>query len=253
MTTIATAKQILRKNSLTAPLYKILASRYGECQRMQKAYQKYGEETFCLAADAMNNAGILFFPMYGTLLGLIREGRLIRHDLDIDFGVFAEENEYDWEKLYTVLSSVGFGALRWFENDGAILEMAFSSPASRKVHVDFFTCRSSGGKMISHSFYRVPGRAYGAENERSMFVDTFPLISRFQPKEFMGVKVSIPTNAEALLEATYTSSWRIPVMNWELEDYNNREEVKGTTARVFVNKRFQHALPKWRERCQGEG
>ncbi len=247
MAIIKATKRMLMNNPITGPLYKSLASKYGRRQRIQNAYRKFGEETFCLVVNALNMAGIPCFPVFGTLLGLIRESHLIRHDIDIDFGVLVEYKEYDWEKLYCALSAAGFSILRWFEHDGVVLEMAFSSPMSRNVHVDFFTFRSSGDKSITHSFYRVQGRVYIAENELTMFADSFPLISSFRQKEYMGVEVSIPTNAEALLEAFYGSSWRTPDANWKAEYSNNHKPVEGATAQVFVNKPFHRVFPDWKK------
>ena len=36
--------------------------------------------------DALHEIGIEAFPAYGTLLGAVREGRLLGHDSDADLG-----------------------------------------------------------------------------------------------------------------------------------------------------------------------
>ncbi len=37
--------------------------------------------------------GVLYIPVYGTLLGFVRENKILNHDLDIDLGLFEVNNE----------------------------------------------------------------------------------------------------------------------------------------------------------------
>lgn len=83
------------------------------CQGMNKSKKGkqsgYSDE---LAAQAlkdlklvMDKHGIPFFLISGTLLGCIREGKLLGHDKDIDVGIW---DNCDYEQLATILGESGY-------------------------------------------------------------------------------------------------------------------------------------------------
>ena len=63
---------------------------------------------------------------FGTLLGAVREGRFLRHDYDLDFGVELDTNE-DWAKLTACMEAAGFTILRQFSLRGTITEQAYDA------------------------------------------------------------------------------------------------------------------------------
>ena len=227
-------KKTLKNHRITRPVYRRLAERRGQgrLQKKNRAFQQYGEESFRLIVQTLNKAGIEFFPAYGTLLGLVRDGRLIRHDLDLDFGVTAEGKEYDWEKLIKVLTDAGFHVFHWFEYDGVIGETAFISPLSPLVKIDFFAFFKKEDCFVSHTCWRTEGREYKSEKEFTLYEEVFPCFDSFRNVEHLGVKVPIPVNAEELLEASYTSSWRTPDENWKEENKPNKKETEGIIALI---------------------
>ncbi|MBR3246140.1 MAG: hypothetical protein IKF90_26130 [Parasporobacterium sp.] len=229
---IKSIKKSLRESPITGKMYGILASRFSPYQRRKKAYREYGEESFVLTVRTLNEAGIEYFPAFGTLLGLVRDGHLITYDYDMDFGVACDEYDYDWDKLYQVMTDAGFQLLRWFDYEGRIIELTFAPPMSRLVNIDFFLFVGSKEESISYVCWREAGRSYKSDAEYTLYEEVFPAITQFKQHEYLGIPVRVPVQAEELLEISYTSSWRIPDPEWKDEYKPNRREVKGATARI---------------------
>lgn len=230
-------KKALRQNRLVGPFYRKLAAKYGRIRqrKIQKAYRRHGEESFCRIVHALNDAGIQYFPAFGTMLGLVRDGRLIPHDMDIDFGVIVEEKEYDWRKLILVLEKAGFSVLHWFDSEETVLEMTFFPEVSESVHIDFFAFFRQGNQLVTHTCWKVAGCEYQEKSLCTLFEEVFPDFDQLNDEEYMGVTVPMPNRAEEMLEASYTTSWRIPNPQWKEENKPNKKEVEGVFARIHVN------------------
>ena len=225
-------KKAMRTNAVTRPLYRKMAQRYAaiKLKKRKKAFRTYGEDSFRLAVNTLHAAGIDCFPAFGTLLGLIRDGRLIPHDLDLDFGVIADGSEYDWDRLKNALIDAGFHILRWYEYENGIGEIAFASPMSRRLNIDFFLFKRTDGGMVTHTCYRLKDRKYNNNAECTLFEEKFPPINQFAEETHLGVTVSIPRNAKELLECSYTSAWQIPDASWNENNKPNRKEKEGVLA-----------------------
>ena len=52
-----------------------------------------GEDTVVRVQKILSETGVFFFFDMGTLLGIVREGRLLKHDMDIDIGVRLKDEE----------------------------------------------------------------------------------------------------------------------------------------------------------------
>ena len=64
--------------------------------------QKNGVQTVKAVQEILSETGVFFFFDMGTLLGIVREGRLLKHDMDIDIAVVVSCEE---EKMTLVFSS----------------------------------------------------------------------------------------------------------------------------------------------------
>ena len=70
---------------------------------------------------SLNDSGLTFFATCGTLLGLIREGRLLKNDYDMDYGILIEKPD-DWKTLSVALSKIGYRKIREFSLNQRVTE-----------------------------------------------------------------------------------------------------------------------------------
>ena len=101
--------------------------------KMIKTMHRYGYQINDILYSTLNGE-FVFYPLCGTLLGLIRENDFIKYDDDMDYGILIDSDN-DWLNLYNKLTKKGFKLHHYFENDNTITEMAFRY---KTVHVDFF-------------------------------------------------------------------------------------------------------------------
>lgn len=184
-----------------------------------KSYQKrvdtIGKYGSCIVQEieiCLNNSGLIYFATCGTLLGLIRENKLLKDDYDMDYGVVIETSS-DWETLATALKRIGFKKIREFLLEERITEQTYRH--ENGVEIDFFGHFIENGNLCFYSYDKIPGIHYPAENMWSVY--------RLDNGKFIGVKkiiteigtVTVPINAEEYLTYNYNDDWRIPNPNFK--------------------------------------
>lgn len=136
--------------------------------------------------DVLDKAGIPFFFAAGTALGLVREGRPIGADNDIDVGVFDEHWDRD-------------ALIQLFTQDPRFdLDL---HPLSKKVCL-----RHRGASPVDiFRFYEEGGRIW----HDGVFVrwDNTPF--RVVRREIRGLSLSLPEDADTYLRENY-GDWRTP-------------------------------------------
>lgn len=154
-------------------------------------------EALRLATDALAEAGAVTWVTYGTLLGLVREGRLLPHDDDIDFAVMAGA---DVERIKAGMAARGLALL--------IEEVAPDGVSKLKFN--------RGPVVIDLFFVRVEGAVwadYCTLVRRSLLRSTHPPVT-VETREFSGLALPVPAAAEAYLAHLYGAGWRQTVSNW---------------------------------------
>ena len=144
-----------------------------------------------IITEVFEKNNIFFMPMWGTLLGIIRNGDFIDHDDDVDLMM-----EYsDEDKLYE--------ALHELKEKGVFL--------CKQFHGKIYTFVSSDGIICDIDVLRKTIFPYS--------IRYYMLLDRFRPKylfgkykkiDFKGLKVNIPENTNEFLSYFYGESWRIP-------------------------------------------
>lgn len=183
------------------------------CQGMKKSKKGkltgYSDE---LAAQAlkdlkrvMDKNDIPFFLISGTLLGCIREGKLLGHDKDIDVGVW---DNYDYEQLATILGESGY----------------FYIVPTRTKH--FVMLRHLNGIAIDvFIHYREENDYWHAGVKIKWHNSPFELIKR----NFLGNDYLIPKDYDRYLTENY-GDWKTPKTDFDsafdtpnMEVYNRVE------------------------------
>jgi len=153
------------------------------------------------AMDFARNAGGVF-PICGTLLGMVREGDVIPHDRDVDFGCFEFPDLTRLSKYFARINS--------FHNGGEPCELAFLHHTGVKVDL----------------FRFFPGA--GDERYFVIYPDEFPdrpTITRRFPADLLklhrwkqwGARFDAFACAPDWLEANYGPGWRIPDQGFTYE------------------------------------
>lgn len=161
--------------------------------------------------EAMNKSGGLYYVYAGTLLGIIRDKKLIKWDRDIDYAVVITD-KFSWKDLETAMSLSGFKKVREFKLDEMVTEQTYKV---KGLLIDFFGQFYEGSKMIQYSYERISDVTYDSNSEYSVYRVTLPIVNKTRRVEVENVKISVPDNAEEILSAIYNDDWRVPNPNWK--------------------------------------
>lgn len=164
------------------------------------ARQSYLDQVERVLAILAADCGLPAFISFGTLLGAVRNGRLIGHDVDVDLGYLSRhETPVDAiRESFTVERALrertGWRITR---ANGGFLQLFPEQVDGSTRNIDVFTC-----------FGTAAGRLYqvndiGTDGGRSA-------IEPLQQIELEGRKLPAPAQPEVLLEAAYGPTWQIP-------------------------------------------
>lgn len=143
------------------------------------------------------------FISYGTLLGAVRNGKLIGHDVDVDLGYLsAYDNPVDvireTFRVERVLREKGWRVVR---ENGGFLALFFPQADGTSRNLDVFSCFIVNGML--HQPHDVRTQA-----DRSAVL---PLRSI----ELEGRMLPAPARPEVFLESAYGTGWRTPDPSFE--------------------------------------
>jgi SAM-dependent methyltransferase len=180
----------------------LVFNKHGKVKRSFEERDPVAADAMMRAADAalalVHKAGYPAFLAYGTLLGAVRDGRLIGHDDDIDlafvadspFPVDAARSSFQLERMFR---RAGWATWRFSAGDFKVADKRLHGPGR---WMDIF-----GGWYADGRFYLL-GRLAIPEDE----VKLLPL----SEVELEGHRLAAPADPTWLLEAAYGPNWRIP-------------------------------------------
>ncbi|MBR6690025.1 MAG: LicD family protein [Bacilli bacterium] len=174
----------------------------------RKFIQKNGLDVLANTQRILDELNILNYADFGTMLGIVREGRLLKHDLDMDVGVFATPIEK--EKIRMTLEREGYVLWRKYVFSNRVVEESYRYKGI-KLDINYYEVKNN--KSTTWLFYREPGRKY-TNHERNIVEMTYSLITATKKVKVGDYKISIPTNARTLLKEKYGKNWRIPDTGW---------------------------------------
>lgn len=158
-------------------------------------------EMLALTAKLLDDCGISFFLAFGSLLGSVREGNLIKGDDDVDVIVMDEKMLYD--------------SLPYMDEQGLHINRIFKTELytfhtdGRNGHVDMYILRPIDKWLyknwcVSIRGHYAPKRCFG-----SIDPSTYRIGEKTYP---------CPTQPEKLLEWWYGKTWRVPQSRKAIED-----------------------------------
>lgn len=143
----------------------------------------------------LEDMGVKYFLADGTLLGVIRDKKLIAHDTDIDVAVLHPVNA---KKIEKVFKKNGFKVGRRAAFKGKIQQLVFYSPSNCLFDIIFYT-------KINDEVYNFCERDF-------YFKHHYHNYEVAVPHEFEGHTFYIPSDVENWLESTY-GDWKTPTGN----------------------------------------
>lgn len=182
-----------------------------------------GKRYISLVENALKDSGAIYYVCSGTLLGLIREGKFIDWDFDIDYAVVMTD-DFTFNELEKILVSNGFKKTREFKLDGELTEQSY---AIGKLNIDFFAHFREENYMRDYFYVYIEGETYENPNQRTPYIRILPLVNEIKKIKFDDVEVSVPSNSEELLEAMYNEDWFVPNPNWKIGDGKKSKIIKG--------------------------
>ena len=144
------------------------------------------------------------FIFFGTLLGLIRDGKPILGDDDVDFYV----NKIHYNKIKDLLTSLVF-KLDYSRSPNRTKHFiqVDSHLNNIQIRVDFYFYDSN----TDENFLLEPWNFLGKPNDKNNILKVpKPLVFPLKVKSFEGTEVFIPQYSEIVCEFLYGKNWSIP-------------------------------------------
>lgn len=179
-------------------------------RKRNKIFQKNGMETLIFIQKILKEKNIEFFVAFGTLLGIIREKKLLTHDIDLDIALIG--NKINWVLLEEVLLKNNFIKIHEFYFEGEISEQSYNY---KGIVVDFFHCCLKNNKVYFYCFERYATENYSSikmYSTQEYSVEPFKNIIELELEN--NINILIPDNFEEHLRQIYGNDWKIPDKNW---------------------------------------
>lgn len=126
-----------------------------------------------------------WFVMFGTLLGIVREGNCIDGDDDLDIMI-----HYNYDELRNIFESKNFK----FEPNRKSKNILKSLASKQYASFDFYMC-----EILNSNTYYSPWQNIQVNN-----------VSIVQQK-WKNCSINLPNDAEVKLEKMYGKDWRTPI------------------------------------------
>ena len=192
----------LRNNAvLRKTVYPFVFSFMNKIGWKQFLVRRFGAQVLQMVQQAAERIGIVCSPYYGTLLGVVREKMLLRHDADMDFIIPLTAKD-TVRSFLDELSRKGFHMERIIAANEHVIEISYRY---KEINVDFILMGENVKKTRqSHIFH----------DRGEVRCHSYPRIDSMQSLKTKMGAVMVPVNAEEHLENEY-GDWRTPNRNWD--------------------------------------
>lgn len=194
----------LRKVPLIGSLGRFILKKYDAIcfRRRKRCFLSCGNEVLQKAKNALDSENVLFWLDYGTLLGAYREHDFIKHDFDLDIGLWLK----DAEIAKKAMLKNGFELIRCFQikNDERRVEYCF---AYKGVSIDLFFYELEGNFTLGHFFTSIIGISkLNYSNKCGVCEVRFPYTG-FRQMLFKDSLYNVPAETDKYLSAHYGSTF----------------------------------------------
>lgn len=163
--------------------------------------RRFGARTLQMVQQAAERVGIVCSPYFGTLLGVVREKMLLRHDADMDFIIPLTAKE-TVRAFLDELCRIGFHMERIIVANEYAIEISYRY---REINVDFILMGENVEKTRQIHIFCDRGEVR---------CHAYPLMGAMRSLETKIGVVMVPDNAEEHLANEY-GDWRTPNKHWD--------------------------------------
>ena len=202
---------------------------YLKKSRERRCLQLYGEKIIHEIMDISRKNDFGIFCVYGTLLGIIRENALIKHDDDLDFGIVCGDG-FDFSMIEHTFEKQGYKKMKGVFFDGKMTEQKYRK-AGIDIDIFLFYPLKDQKHFVTYVYFRDKEKTYKNPFECSVrYYDHLTKMDQTKWVKFREQNVLIPENSEQFLYDIYGCNWRKPDPNFKslakvLPD-NKRGELK---------------------------
>lgn len=193
----------------------------GRIKRKKKYFLKEAVELLQHFSQVLNDNNVQFWLEFGTLLGYYREHDFIKHDYDLDVGVFLSDSE----KIRKILTDNGFKLVREFRAKDGGLEECYRYMHTT-IDVFYFNIDENNPEekycdLVKCSVF--PIKKKHLNKELKAFVRR-----RYVPNNgvekavFKGSDIYIPRNPEEVLTIYYGKNFMVPDPKFNAADFPNK-------------------------------
>ncbi len=218
-------KSFLKNNPVTKPVITALHRRKVVKKQLAGAevFHRQIHQVFPDIVNKFDSLGIDWFICFGTLLGAIREKDFIKHDDDLELGVFSDQY---YSQLAWKFDEIGFKKqYRYYMADSPIKNEGFVEKYSNgNIHFDLFVFSRNNSNIWCWSYLKDEANVLNAIKLQ------WPNAG-FERISFQGQDVPAPKNPEAFLEALYGKGWNKSCVYWDDTLAGNIAEIDKTRGR----------------------
>lgn len=208
----------LKKIPFIGNIGKFILKKYSDAKfrTRKKRFLSHGNEALQKARTALESENIFFWLDYGTLLGAYREHDFIKHDFDLDIGLWLK----DAETAKKAMLKNNFKLIRCFKikNDENQVEYCF---AYKGVSIDLFFYEKKNNFSIGHFFTPIIGiPKLNHPNKCGVCEVRFPYTG-FKQIIFKSYQFNVPAETAKYLSAHYGKSFMQPDPNFSETEASN--------------------------------
>ena len=190
--------------------------------KRNKLFRKNAIEALNMFHKALSDINVNYTLAFGTMLGAVREGGFIKHDLDIDVAIWNEDYS---PMLNNILSKYGFRRTHVFNvENGTFGREETYEYKGVGIDIFYFYIDSLGNTyccdFLAHkgcATFNQSMKEYGSVIARKLIL---PLEKEVRSVNFEGIETYIPFNAEKILEFRYGPDYMIPNPSWSITSYD---------------------------------
>ncbi len=151
-----------------------------------------------LVLGVLAQTGLPAFPAYGTLLGAVREGRVLAHDSDADVAYFSEHSApVDLiRESYRIERALVAAGLKVRRGSGLMMKVRIPGPGPGRRGIDVFCAF-----FVGDTLYVIHQVATRMRRDQVLPLGTVTLQGRELPA---------PADPDAFLTGMYGPTWRVP-------------------------------------------